>query len=68
MSATTYVIPQRVDGPSPAVSGEPDDLDDDLPEPEEDLADRSSAEFAVPFPARMHPDGCQRLDGPTQVG
>ncbi len=33
-----------------------DDLDDHLPEPEEDLADRSSAEFAVPFPARVHTD------------
>ena len=44
-----------------------DDFDDDLAQPEEDLADRSSAEFAVPFPAGAQADGGQRLDGPTQV-
>src|ERR1700722_8932125 len=30
-----------------------DDFDDDLPGPEEDLADRSSAELAVPLSARF---------------
>ena len=44
-----------------------DDLDDHLAEPEEDLADRLSAEFAVPFAARLHTDSGQRFDRPTQV-
>ena len=46
----------------------PDDLDDHFAEPEEDLADRLSAEFAVPLPARVYADGGQRFDRPTQVG
>ena len=44
-----------------------DDLDYHLPEPEEDLSDRSSAEFAVPFSARVHADSRHRFDCPTQI-
>jgi hypothetical protein len=42
-----------------------DGLHDHLAEPEEDLADRPPAEFAVPFPARLYTDSGQRLDRPT---
>src|SRR5271167_4178128 len=45
----------------PGRSGRTDDLDDHFPEPEEDLADRSPAEFAVPLSARVHTDSGQRL-------
>jgi hypothetical protein len=34
----------------------------DRTEPEEGLADRSSAEFAVPFPAGVHTHGGQCAD------
>lgn len=44
-----------------------DDLDDHLAEPEEDLTDRASAEFAVPLAARFGADTGQRLDRSTQV-
>ena len=44
-----------------------DDLDDDLSEPKEDLADGSSTEFAVPFPPRMHANACQTLHRPAQI-
>jgi len=44
-----------------------DNFDDHLPEPEEDLADQSSAELTVPLPARFDTDGGQRFDRPTEV-
>ena len=67
MSVTTYVIPHSADGPSAAVSRRTDDLDDHFPEPEEDLAHRLPAEFAVPLSARLQTDSGQRLDRPAQV-
>ena len=44
-----------------------DNFDDHLPEPEEDLADQSSAELTVPLPARFDTAGGQRFDRPTEV-
>jgi hypothetical protein len=46
MSATTYVIPKESMGPRRRLR-RTDDLHDHLPEPEEDLPDRSSAESLI---------------------